>query len=181
MKAVNLGGEPRGRLLAITVAVVVLTMITALFLGGCGGDDKQASTGSQLDDESGTTANQDVSSVSGTGGVEVLQGYTEGQCVAEMTTRYADPETAKRVCDSIRTEYGSSTQASQLATILPAVETQLGVTPLPGAPPVGGTTGGGTTGGGTTGGGTTGDTSGGTPGGGWGGQVITVPQQSPEP
>ncbi|MHB0866860.1 MAG: hypothetical protein ACYC6B_00290 [Thermoleophilia bacterium] len=174
MKAVDLGGGPRGRLLAITVAVAVLTMITALFLGGCGGDDKQASTGSQLDDESGTSTNRNINAVSGPGGMEVLQGYTQDQCLAEMTTRYGDAETARRVCSSIQAEYGSSTQSTQLATIVPAVETQLGVAPQPGAPPLGGTTGG-STGGGSTGGGSTDDSSG------WGGQVITVPQQAPEP
>ncbi|MHB1389770.1 MAG: hypothetical protein ACYCXF_00825 [Thermoleophilia bacterium] len=177
MKAVDLGGGPRGRLLTITAAVAVLTMITALFLGGCGGDGKQASTGSQLDDQSGTSTNQNVNAVSGTGGAEVLQGYTQDQCLAQMTTRYGDAATAGRVCDSIQAQYGSTTPTTQLATIVPAVETQLGVTPQPGAPALGSTTVGGNTGAGTTpGGGTTGDTS-----GGWGGQVITVPQQAPGP
>ena len=81
-----------------------------------------------------------------------MVGLTWNDCVADMTVRYADEEVARRVCNSIRTDY-SGQEESELASILPVVEAKENVSANPG----GGTTGGGNTDGGTsTGGGGTG-------------------------
>lgn len=178
MKAVILGGGRRWP--AATGAAVVVLLTVTLFMGGCGGNDD--SSGSQIDDQAGDTAGNDqagtaVSDANGAGG-NVLPGYTESQCMAEMTARYGNADTARRVCEAVRADYGGSPQPQQLANVLPAVETKLGATPVPGAPASsGGSQDGGTPGGGGTSDGSGNGSGGGSEGSPWdsGGIEITVP------
>ncbi|MHB8859238.1 MAG: hypothetical protein ACYC6Z_07135 [Thermoleophilia bacterium] len=177
------GNGHRGRLMLAAAAGSILILILAAFWGGCGGSSDQGTTGSQLDDQAAgasTVSTGTVGGVGSTGGQgSVLVDYQWDQCTADMTQRYGDAETAKKVCSELQTAYPTS-QKSQLATILPTVETTVGATPAPGSTIPG-------TGGGQTGGGSTPGTGGGTPGtgggnggsgsSGWdqGGIEITVP------
>lgn len=133
------GCGPRGRL-QVGAAVVVLMLVLAFVLGGCGGGaENKSTTGSQLDDEAaGATGSQTTGTGSSTvpvvsGNEPVLAGYTADQCIADMTARYGSRDIAQQVCTNIKVDYGSSTPQSQLSTILPKVESKLGVTSLPGA------------------------------------------------
>ncbi|MDO8735962.1 MAG: hypothetical protein Q7K29_02615 [Thermoleophilia bacterium] len=163
------------------VLAVVAMLGLILVWGGCG-DDKQSSTGSQLDDEAAGASTSTVGgtgstggSVTGDSGQDVMVDYSMDQCTSDMTTRYGDVETARKVCSALQEDYSSS-PSNQLANVLPTVESDVGATPLPGStiptPGTGGQTGGGTN---TPGGGTGGNTNGGT--GGWdgGGIEIVVP------
>ncbi|MBE0428764.1 MAG: hypothetical protein IBX61_02705 [Thermoleophilia bacterium] len=132
MKAVDLSGGPWGRrkwLVVATAAAAVLVLAGIILIGGCGGNEEQGTAGSQLDDEASDSVT--VSTVSGAGD-NVLPGYTEEQCIDEMTARYGDEETARQVCDAIRSDYGDS--SLDFETILQDTEARLGVAPLPGAP-----------------------------------------------
>lgn len=180
MKAVSPHGSgPRGRLKATAVGVAVVTAIMlmlALAVGGCGGDAQNGTGASQLDDEAaGASAGGGELSPEDAdfgGGGEVMAGYTWDQCVADMTGRYGSEETARQVCSSVQADYGAS-PGSELLSVLPAVEEQLGVTPadpsIPGGTAGSGGDGGGSTGGSTGGNGDTGGSSG------WGGIEIIVP------
>lgn len=191
MVAVNPNGSgPRGKLIAVAAFVLVVSL--ALVLGGCGDSANEGTTGSQLDDQSagastGTTTVGGAGSTGGstTGGASqgnAMADYPMNQCVVDMTKRYGDEATAQKVCSGLQTNYVSSPM-SQLPTLLPPLETQVGATPLPGSTIP--TTPGGTTGGspGGPGGNTspTGGDPGGNPGnsgsGGWdsGGIEIVVP------
>ncbi|MFA6000958.1 MAG: hypothetical protein WC828_02470 [Thermoleophilia bacterium] len=158
MKVVNpIGSGPRGRLFVLAAGVVVLLVGMALIWGGCGDSANQGTSGSQLDDEgSGGSTSSDGSGGSGEGNAMV--DYSFDQCTSDMTKRYGDVEKAKQVCGQLQADY-SSQPISQLATILPTVEKNVGATPLPGSTIPGSSTGGtgGQTGGGTStnGGGTT--------------------------
>ncbi|MFA5801131.1 MAG: hypothetical protein WC911_01505 [Thermoleophilia bacterium] len=173
MIAVNPNGSgPRGRLIVLAVGVVVLLLGMALIWGGCGDSAKQGTTGSQLDDEGsgGSTGSSGGGGSGGSSDGNAMVDYSWDQCTSDMTKRYGDVEKAKQVCGQLQTEY-SSQPVSQLATILPTVESRVGVTPLPGSTVPGSTTPGSTTSsGGTTSPGNT------DPGGGWDGQEIVVPQ-----
>lgn len=181
MIAVNPNGSgPRGKLIAVAAFVLVVSL--ALVLGGCGDSANEGTTGSQLDDQSagastGTTTVGGAGSTGGstTGGASqgnAMADYPMNQCVVDMTKRYGDEATAQKVCSGLQTNYGSSPM-SQLATLLPPLETQVGATPQPGSTIP--TTPGGTTGGGT--GGNTGGNTGNSGSGGWdsGGMEIVVP------
>lgn len=181
MIAVNPNGSgPRGKLIAVAAFVLVVSM--ALVLGGCGDSANEGTTGSQLDDQSagastGTTTVGGAGSTGGstTGGASqgnAMADYPMNQCVVDMTKRYGDEATAQKVCSGLQTNYGSSPM-SQLATLLPPLETQVGATPQPGSTIP--TTPGGTTGGGT--GGNPGGNPGSSGSGGWdsGGIEIVVP------
>jgi len=171
------GNGPRRKLKVVLAVVAMLGLI--LVWGGCG-DDNKGSTGSQLDDEAAGASTSTVGGTgstggSVTGGQEAMVDYSMDQCTSDMTTRYGDVETAKKVCSALQDDY-SSTPSSELATVLPGVESSVGATPLPGStiptPGTGGQTGGGTN---NTGGNTGGNTNGGS--GGWdgGGIEIVVP------
>ncbi|MHB9111697.1 MAG: hypothetical protein ACYC4D_03590 [Thermoleophilia bacterium] len=169
----------------VVLAVVAMLGLVLVWVG-CGDDGNQGSTGSQLDDEAAGASTSTVGGAGSTGG-SVTDGSSQGnamvdypmdQCTSEMTKRYGDVETARKICSALQTDYSSS-RRSQLATILPPVETVVGATPLPGST-IPGTEGqaGGDTGGNTdtnTGGGTGGNTNSGS--GGWdgGGIEIVVP------
>lgn len=182
MKAVSPHGSgPRGRLKARAVGVAVVTAIMlmlALAIGGCGGDAQNGTEASQLDDEAagasagGEELPPEDADFGGSEG-EVMAGYTWDQCVVDMTGRYGSEETARQVCSSVQADYGTS-PGSELLSVLPAVEEQLGVTPanpsIPGGTAGGGGGDGGGDGGGSTGG--NGDTGGSS---GWGGIEIIVP------
>ena len=175
---------PRGKLIA--VAAFILVVFLAIVLGGCGDSAKEGTTGSQLDDQSagastGTTTVGGAGSTGGSTTGDASQGnamadYPMNQCVVDMTKRYGDEAIAQKVCSGLQTNYGSSPM-SQLPTLLPPLETQVGATPLPGSTIP--TTPGGTTGGGSGGntGGDTGGNSGNSGSGGWdsGGIEIVVP------
>lgn len=181
MIAVNPNGSgPRGKLIAVGAFVLVVSL--ALVLGGCGDSAKEGTTGSQLDDQS-AGASTGTTTVGGAGSTgesttgDASQGnamadYPMNQCVVDMTKRYGDEATAQKVCSGLQANYGSSPM-SQLPTLLPPLETQVGATPLPGSTIP--TTPGGTTGGGT--GGNTGGNTGNSGSGGWdsGGMEIVVP------
>ena len=139
------GSGPRGRL--IVAAATVVMLILALVMGGCGSSSADNSTtGSQLDEApAGATtigSGEGVGTSGNTGGTStagnqpVLAGYTENQCVTDLTARYGSSETAQQVCGTIRTDYGASTQSSVLPTVVPAIESKLNVKPVPDAPPV---------------------------------------------
>ncbi|MBI5869895.1 MAG: hypothetical protein HZB44_02895 [Actinobacteria bacterium] len=182
MKAGNpYGSGPRGMLMVAVAVIMAVGLI--LVWGGCGGDGKEASTGSQLDDESVGSSSTGTSTVRGTGSANgsgtndsnqgnVMVDYTLSQCIADMTVRYGDAATAQRVCNGIQADYSTAT-ISELPTVLPQVETEVSATPLPGStiPGTGGSTGGTGNTGGNTGGNT--DNS----GSGWdsGGIEIVVP------
>lgn len=145
------GSGPRGKLKVLLAVVAMLGL--ALVWVGCGDDGKQDSTGSQLDDEAAGASTSTVGGAGSTGG-SVTGGSSQGnamadypmdQCTSDMTQRYGDVDTARQVCSALQTEYSSS-QLSQLPTILPTVETQVGATPVPGStiPGTNGSTGGGT-------------------------------------
>lgn len=186
MIAVNPNGSgPRGKLM-IVVAAFVLVVSLALVLGGCGDSAKEGTTGSQLDDQS-TGASTGTTTVGGAGSTgdvnpgNAMADYPMDQCVVDMTKRYGDEATAQKICSGLQDNYGSSPM-SQLPTLLPPLETQVGATPLPGS--IIPTTPGGTTGGGNTStndGGTGGNTGGGgtTTTDGWNsnGIEIQVPQR----
>jgi hypothetical protein len=143
---------------------------------GCG-DDKQSSTGSQLDDEAAGASTSTVGGAGSTGGSvtdgsgqgNAMEDYPMDQCTSDMTKRYGDVETARKVCEALQTDYSSSTR-NELTTILPTVETNVGATPLPGStiPGTDGQTGGTDN----TGGGTGGNTDGGSSG--WDGDGIEI-------
>ena len=175
------GNGRRGRRKLLAVTGLILTMGLALLWGGCGSSAQVGSTGSQLDDQSAGATTISTSTVGGVGPSgqgSVMVDYQWDQCTAEMTQRYGDQETAKKVCSELQSSYPAS-QKSQLTTILPKVESTVGATPVPGAtiPGSGGGNSGGTSGDGTGGG----SPGGGSPGGGgdsgWGsnGIEITVP------
>ncbi len=124
---------------AATATAVALLAFLAVVAAGCGGSG-QSSTGSPLDQKAagatvaartgtGTTAR--VATVGGN--QQVLAGYTENQCVADMTARYGSAAAAQKVCAELSASYGPATPESQMATILPKVESKVGVTPVPGA------------------------------------------------
>ena len=173
----------RGRRMLVAAAVLILTMGLAVIWAGCGDSAQQGTSGSQLDDQAAgasTVSTSTVGGVGSTGQGSVMVDYQWDQCTADMTTRYGDPETAKKVCSELQTSYAAS-QKSQLATILPQVETKVGAAPVPGATIPGGNGTGGTGGSNTTGGGGGGSQGGGSQGGGGGGSgwdsgiEITVP------
>lgn len=205
MKAVNsLGGGPWGRRLAMAagLALLVIMFSFALLSSGCGSDDNQGTSTSQLDDTAGGSGTSSLDDVASAGGAEdengtttgdsqedVMVDYTWDECVADMTFRYADEDAANRVCNSIREDYSDSSQ-EDLATVLPTVEAKENVSAQQGSSSGGGTSGGtsggnsGGTSGGSSGGGTNGsdDTGGGNSGGssgGWGEIEIQVPDQGP--
>ncbi len=170
MKAVrSLGSGPRGRLVVIAAGAVVLMLSMVLLLSGCGDEETEGTVSSQLDGDGSAAGTSSVGDVGPAGGAaagdenqeDVMVGLTWNDCVADMTVRYGDEEVARRVCNSIRTDYSDQPE-SELASILPAVEAKENVSANPG----GSTPGGGSTGGG--GGGT--QTS---PG--WGEIEIVVP------
>lgn len=182
MKAVSpLGGGQRGKLkvTAAGVAVVAaLMLMAALVTGGCGGNAGNGNSASQLDDEAAGASSSDggatpqvADTVSGGEG-NVMTGYTWDQCMAEMSIRYGNEETARQVCDTVQNDFGTSPR-SELPRALQVVENGLGVTPVNPSVP-GGTAGGTTTTGGSTGG-TTGGGTGGTGSNGWSGIEIVVP------
>ncbi len=166
---------PRGKLIA--VAAFILVVFLAIVLGGCGDSAKEGTTGSQLDDQSagastGTTTVGGAGSTGGSTTGDASQGnamadYPMDQCVVDMTKRYGDEATARKVCSGLQANYGSSPM-SQLPTLLPPLEAQVGATPLPGSTIP--TTPGGTSN-------TGGNTGGNTESGGWdsGGIEIIVP------
>lgn len=175
------GSGPWGRLL-VGAGMLVLVVGLALFLGGCGGNDDDTDTGSQLDDSANNEGVSTVGDVGSAGGAtvdgepqdDVMVGYTWEQCMADMTFRYADEDAAQRVCGSLRENY-SDRESTELDSVLPAVETEQNVSPDQG----GGTGGGGNGNNGGTGGndGTGGNGgTGGDSGGGWGEIEIQVPQ-----
>lgn len=168
------GSGPRGVLKVGMAGFMVLMLGLVLMLAGCG-DSEQSSTNSRLDSEGsgaseGSTATTTTGdAAAGTGGT-VMVDYTEDQCVTDLTNRYGSAETARQVCDSLQQSYSGSA-STELAAILPAVESDLGITPsnpayVPGS-------GGGTTPGDTT---PPDGSAGGSSGGGWGGIEIQVPQ-----
>lgn len=171
------GSGPRGVLKVGMAGFVVLMLGLVLMLAGCG-DSEQSSTNSQLDSE-GSGASGSGSATTGdaaAGTAEtVMVGYTEDQCVSDLTNRYGSAETAQQVCDSLQESYSGSA-STELATILPAVESSMGITPANPAYVPGG--GGGTAPGGTTPPDGSSGGSGGTGGnnGGWGGIEIVIPQ-----
>ncbi len=131
------GSGKRGRWQA-AVAVSAMLIALSVILAGCGGGG-QSSTGSQLDQKAagatvaagrtGTAAR--VATVGGN--QPVLAGYTANQCIADMTARYGSPSSAQKVCAELGASYGPSTPESQMPSILPKVESKVGVTPVPGA------------------------------------------------
>lgn len=171
------GSGPRGALKVGIAGFMVLMLGLVLILSGCGGSE-QSSTNSQLDGEgSGASANGgQATGDPASGSTEtVMVGYTEDQCVSDLTNRYGSIDTARQVCGSLQ-ENHSGSSPSELAAILPAVEGNLGITPSnPAYVPSGG---GGTAPSGTTppDGSAGGGSSGGSSGGGWGGIEIQVPQ-----
>lgn len=178
MKVVSSHGSgPRGRLLAVA-GLVFLVAGLAMFLGGCGNGDDNADAGSQLDDGANAEGSATVGDVGGAGGAsdsgepqeDVMVGYSWDSCMADMTFRYADEDTAQKVCDSIRAGY-SDRESSELDSVLATVETQENVSPNQG----GGSTGGGTGGNGGTGGTGGNGGTGGDSGNGWGEIEIQVP------
>lgn len=178
MTAVSPHGSGPGGRLAVAAAVAVLMLGLALVLGGCGGSAGKGTSASQLDDEAaGATggSGEEVALVeeefAAAGGGDVMAGYTWDQCMADMVVRYGSEETAGEVCGTVQAQYGGS-PGSELKTVLPVVESSLGVTPVNPAVP-GGSTGTGGTQTGSTGGSTGG--SGGSSDGGWGGIEIIVP------
>lgn len=166
------GSGPRGVLKVGMAGFMVLMLGLVLMLAGCG-DSEQSSTNSRLDSEGsgaseGSTATTG-DAAAGTGGT-VMVDYTEDQCVTDLTNRYGSAETAQQVCDSLQQSYSGSA-STELAAILPAVESNLGITPSnPAYVP------------GNSGGTTPDDTTppegsaGGSSGGGWGGIEVQVPQ-----
>lgn len=162
------GNGPRGKLKVVLAVIAMLGLV--LVWVGCGDDGNQSSTSSQLDDEAAGASTSTVggagsiggSVTGGSGQGNVMVDYPMDQCTSEMTARYGDVETARKVCSELQTDYGSS-QRTELAAILPTVETKVGATPLPGStiPGADGQTGGNTGGNTNTGtGGSTGGSSG---------------------
>lgn len=179
MAAVTPKGNGHRRRLMLAAAGSILILVLAAIWAGCGGSSGQGTTVSQLDDQAAgasTVSGSTVGGVGSTGGQgSVLVDYQWDQCTADMTPRYGDPETAKKVCSALQTTYPTS-QKSQLAQILPTVETTVGATPVPGSsiPGTGSGQAGGNSNGNTPGNGGSG---GGGSGSGWdsGGIDITVP------
>lgn len=178
MKAVSpLGGGQRGKL-KVTVAgvavVAALMLMAALVTGGCGGNAGNGNSASQLDDEAAGASSSDGGSTpqaedTGSGGEgDVMAGYTWDQCIAELSVRYGNGETARQVCDSMQNDFSTSSR-SQLPRALQVTENGLGVKPVNPSVP------GGTAGGTTTPGGGTGGSTGGTGSNGWSGIEIVVP------
>lgn len=175
------GSGPRGKLKVLLAVVAMLGLV--LVWVGCG-DDKQSSTGSQLDDEAAGASTSTVGGTGSTGGSvtgdssqgNAMVDYPMDQCTSDMTARYGNVETAREVCSALQADYSAS-PLSQLVTILPTVETEAGATPLPGStiPGADGQTGGNTGGTNNTGGDTGGNTSGGSSGWDGGGIEIVVP------
>lgn len=167
---------------AAPAGAAVLLLMLVFLLGGCG--SSQDYSGSQPDESSvdnpGTENSwSQLPDATATGG-DVLPGYTEIQCVAEMTVRYGNADTARQVCEAVRAGYGGAARSQQLADVLPGVEARLGATALAGAS----TPGGGNQGATQPGGGSSNDStsgsgggSGGDAGSGWdsGGIEINVP------
>ena len=175
MKAVDPNGSgPRGRLIVLAAGVVIVLLGMALIWGGCGDDSaNQGTAGSQLDDE-GSSASNNGSGGEGSGDSgegNAMVDYSWDQCTSDMTKRYGDVEKARQVCGQLQEEFGDQ-PVSQLVTVLPTVEKEVGATPLPGSTIPGNSSGtGGQTGGTSTNGGGTGT------GSGWdsGGIEIIVP------
>ena len=85
MKAINHGGGHRGWLIAITAVSSVLILAMALFLGGCGGSDQGADSGSQLDEGAENSSDmQGVGSIGGAPGDEGQDGSAGGDSGAAV-------------------------------------------------------------------------------------------------
>jgi len=163
-------------MLAAAVAVLVLSM--AIIWVGCGDDAKEDTSASQLDDQAaGTSSGTTGTSTADSGQGNVLIDYTMDQCTQDMTARYGDAAKAQEVCSALQTGY-STTPISQLPAILPAVEAQVGATPLPGSTIPTGSSGSQPPGNNTS---TPPGSSGGSPSGGGWETTITVPQGAPTP